>query len=259
MKKIFMVITLAAVVFVQAEEIGKLNTAEAWKSDPAFSCKDGVFTVKGKAQLQTTETFTVDPEKTYKITVSARSVSTPGTTVMPVIMQYDRNGRLISTGSVDVIGGTYTKLLAPVKRGDKSLLVENAALWIRKRLLVIAFNAKDDYSDLPNHALAWNTITGIEESNGACRVILAQPIQFAVKPGAVRLHNNGSALMYPLGGRSLNDKWLTLSGKISGMERKRFSHNKWAPGAVSARLGFQINFNKPDGVVEIKDISIIAE
>ena len=65
--------------------------------------------------------------------------------------------------------------------------------------------------------------------------------------------------MYPAGGRNLKDQWVTLSGSISGQERKAFSHRTWAPGAVSAQFGLQINFNNPNGVTEFKDAVLTVE
>ena len=259
MKKCSMVFCLLAAVFLQAEEVKKLDTADAWKHDPAVACRDGVFTVKGKIQLMAAEKISIDPGKTCKFTVSCRAVKGSDLAFMPVVMEYDKNGHIINVARVDVIGGTFTQLLAPVKRGDTSILVKDASLWIRKRLLVIAFDAKEDYSDLPNSRLNWNTITGISEENGSFRVQLAQKIPFDAGKCGVRLHNNGSALMYPAGGRNLKDQWVTLSGSISGQERKAFSHRKWAPGAVSAQFGLQINFNNPNGVTEFKDAVLTVE
>ena len=205
------------------------------------------------------ETISIDPGKTCKFTVTCRAVKGSNLAFMPVIMQYDKKGRVISVARVDVIGGTFTQLLAPVKSGDTSILVKDASLWIRKRLLVIAFGAREDYSDLPNSWLNWNTITGISEENGSFRVQLAQKIPFNAGECGVRLHNNGSALMYPAGGKNLRDQWITFSGSITGRERKAFSNRKWAPGAVSARFGLQINFNNPDGVTEFKDAAFSVE
>ena len=259
MKKSFMVLFLLAAAFLQAEETKKLDSADVWEQNPAVSCRDGVFTVNGKIQLMAAETISIDPEKTFKFTVSCRAVKGANPAFMPVIMQYDKKGRVVSVARVDVIGGTFTQLLAPVKSGDTSILVKDATLWIRKRLLVIAFDAKEDYSDLPNSRLNWNTITGISEENGSFRVQLAQKIPFNAGKCGVRLHNNGSALMYPVGGKNLQDQWITFSGSITGRERKAFSNRKWAPGAVTARFGLQINFNNPDGVTEFKDAAFSVE
>ena len=259
MKHYSMVLLLLAAAFLRGEEVKKLDTAEAWKNDPAVSCRDGVFTVKGKVQLTAAETVAVDPGKTYKFTVSARAAKGAGSAFMPIVIQYDQKGRVIGAAQVDVIGGTFTQLLAPVKSGDTSILVKDASLWMRKRLLVIAFGAKEDYSDLPNGLLNWNTITGISEENGAFRVQLAQKVPFSTGECGIRLHKNGPAQMYPAGGRNLQGQWLTLSGKISGSERKAFSHRKWAPGAVSARFGLQINCSNPDGVTEFKDAVLTVE
>jgi hypothetical protein len=255
MKKFLSAVAVMAVSLLGAGEVKNL-TLKDFEPLAEVSAQGDVIVVKGKAQLMMSEVFPIDPAKTYVFSVSAHGVDGKYGVFMPVIMQFDANGKTISCGQVKTIGGTFTELVKPVSRGDKVLYVKDAKLWNKKRLLCIAFNAKEDYSDLPSQRVSWNTITDITEENGVFKVSLASPIPFYAPVGGVRLHENGPRWIYPLGGRHMGAAWRTFTGKISGQARNDYPHNSWAPGAVTAKFGFQINWNKADAVTEIKDIKI---
>lgn len=259
MKTFTVLAALAVAAWLGAAETIDLQNTKAWGDPASMSIKDGVISVKGKQLLFISEAFTVDPAKSYSFTVSCRSGNGKNSAFMPVVIQYDRDGRSIGTGRVKTVNGTFTELLAPVKAGDKTLLVKDAKLWPKKRLLVIAFNAKEDYSDLPNTRIAWSTITKITEQNGSYLVTLDKAIPFSAPAGGIRLHHNGPLYTYPLGGRNTSGSWDNLSGKISGVTRNDFMHNKWAPGAVTAKFGLQINAKEPDAVTEVKNLKLVIE
>lgn len=104
------------------------------------------------------EFFIVDPAKTYTLQASARSGNGQKASFMPTVSQYDAKGRLIYVSHTKTIPGTFTELAAPCKAGDTLLIAKNAGQWPKGRLLVLAFHAKEDSSDLPNYTLAWNTV-----------------------------------------------------------------------------------------------------
>lgn len=259
MKKVFTLLTLCVAAMVSAAEVIDLQKIDAWQQNPAITEKDGVLTVSGKLIMLTAEPIPVDPAKTYTFTAKMRCAEGKKSAFMPVVLQYDARNNTIGTGRVKTMDGTFTELLAPVKRGDKSILVKDAKLWPQKELLVIAFNAKSDYSDLPNARINWNTIEKITAENGAYRVALKNIIPFNIQPGGIRLHRNGPLYMFPAGGKESKEAWQTLTGRISGMERKSFSDRSWAPGAQKARFGLQVNFRNTTGVTEIKDMKITIE
>ena len=90
-------------------------------------------------------------------------------------------------------------------------------------------------------------------------VTLDKAIPFSAPAGGIRLHHNGPLYTYPLGGRNTSGSWDNLSGKISGVTRNDFMHNKWAPGAVTAKFGLQINAKEPDAVTEVKNLKLVIE
>lgn len=97
------------------------------------------------------------------------------------------------------------------------------------RLLVLAFHAKEDSSDLPNYTLAWNTVKNIEKKGDAWEVRLTRALPFAAAAGTkLRLHENGGT-MYPAGGCITGNSWQTLKGEIKGVEKASYSNNRWAP------------------------------
>ena len=255
MKKLFGAAVMSAMCLLGAGEVKTLGIKD-FVPQAEISAQGEAIKVTGKAQLMMNEAFVIDPAKTCVFSVSARGIDGKYGAFMPIIMQFDAKGRTISCGQVKTIGGTYTELLKPVTRGDKVLYVKDAKLWNKKRLLCIAFNAKEDYSDLPSQRVSWNTITDITEENGMFKVSLSSPIPFPAAVGGIRLHENGPRWIYPLGGRHMGAAWQTLTGKISGQMRNDYPHNSWAPGAVTAKFGFQVNWNNPDAVTELKDIKI---
>jgi hypothetical protein len=259
MKKIITVAVMCAAASLFAAETIDLMQSAAWGNPACITEQNGVLTIKGKQQLFISKAFPVDPAKTYTITATCHSANGKSAAFMPIVIQYDAAGKPIGTGRVKTINGTFTELLAPVSFGAKTLLVKDAKLWLKKRLLCIAFNAKEDYSDLPNNRIAWTTVVDITPKDGAYQVTLDKAIPFSAPAGGIRQHHNGPLYIYPVGGRKTSGGWDKLSGKISGMARNDFPQNQWAQGAKTAKLGLLINAPSPDTLTDVKDLKIVIE
>lgn len=242
-------------VLCGAEKI-KLNSVNAWERQYGVTEKEGVLSIPGKCSFTMKEFFIVDPAKTYTLQASARSGNGQKASFMPTVSQYDAKGRLIYVSHTKTIPGTFTELAAPCKAGDTLLIAKNAGQWPKGRLLVLAFRAKEDSSDLPNYTLAWNTVKNIEKKGDAWEVRLTRALPFAAAAGTkLRLHENGGT-MYPAGGCITGNSWQTLKGEIKGVEKASYSNNRWAPGAVKAKLHFLMNHNNENAITELKNIFI---
>ncbi len=249
---------LSAGVLYGAEKID-LNSVNAWERQYGVTEKEGILSVPGKCSFTMKEFFMVDPAKTYTLTVSARSGNGQKASFMPTVSQYDAKGRLIHVSHTKTIPGTFTELAAPCKAGDTLLTVKNAEKWQKGKLLVLAFHAKEDNSDLPNYTLAWNTVKNIEKKGDVWEVRLTRALPFAATAGTkLRLHENGGS-MYPAGGCFTDKSWRTLKGVIKGAEKNSYSNNRWAPGTVKARLHFLMNHSNENAVTELKNIFIEIE
>ena len=153
-----------------------LNQPEAWERSYGVTAKDGALSVPGTVKFTQKEFFDVDPAKSYTLTVSVRSGNGKSSAFMPTIEQYDAQGRQIYVAHTKVVPDTFTTLSAPVKKGDTHMLVANGAGWKSGSLKVIAFQAKEDQSDLPNYRLLWNTVTGAAKEGDSWRITLAKPL-----------------------------------------------------------------------------------
>ncbi len=254
-RKLAVLAALSAGVLCGAEKI-ELNSVNAWERQYGVTEKEGVLSIPGKCSFTMKEFFPVDPAKTYTLQVSARSGNGQKASFMPTVSQYDAKGRLICVFNTKIIPGTFTELAAPCKAGNTLLVVKNAEQWQKGRPLVLAFHAKEDNSDLPNYTLSWNTVKGMEKKGDVWEVRLDRALTFSAAAGTkLRLHENGDT-MYPAGGRITGNSWQTLKGEIKGMEKDSYSHNRWAPGAVKAKLHFLMNDNNENAITELKNISI---
>jgi len=156
--------------------------------------------------------ITVDPAKKYKVSVKVKQLGEVPALIYIGFVPYDAKNRTIGPqhGSNNT-KGSATTLTAVVPKGAKSLTVKDASKWKKGPHHYVAFNAKDDMSDIPNYALA-GTITKIEKTGDVYTISFKKPLRVSYPVGTkVRQHRSGATYIYTKAGKSPK-KWADWKG-----------------------------------------------
>jgi len=125
------------------------------------------------------ELILLDPSKTYRLSGWFRSLAADKPSgIILTIRYYDSAKRPITPWSVQPAGSSLSTLASGAKVGDRQVLVKHSD-WKTvgdpsPGSLVIAFDAREDESDLPN--LSAIPLTDIQEQGDVYRISLVQPL-----------------------------------------------------------------------------------
>jgi len=230
------------------EDVLKLSKAGDFPKPVTVVEADGekVFEVTPRAN-RSTKYFIVDMEKTYLLKGSFRNLSQEDVSVYFGFEPLDSNGNVISPQHVNCAKGTETELAEAVNIGDTSIKLKDGAGWKKaKKHWFVAFNAKDDLSDLPNRDLSPNI-----DSASVNEVMLSRPIERTYPVGTqIRAQLSGNTFLYTAGYRKTSNQWQEFSGKIQG--------KGWRLGTAKARILVypRPNKNNLQAKIQFKDISV---
>ena len=155
---------------------------------------------------------------------------------------YDKDNKRIDVITINSIPETATVLAADAKEGDTTLKIKDGAKWTNSRKdTVVAFGAKEDYSDLPNKNLIGIKKGSIKKGEDVWTLELAEPLKKAYSAGTkVRQHKNGGTYFYAVT-KDLTFDWQKVESPVfSGMAK--FGEQKlllW-PGTVSGKALFMV-------------------
>ena len=156
--------------------------------------------------------ITVDPAKKYKVSVKVKQLGEVPALVYIGFIPYDAKNRIIRPhyGSNNT-KGSATTLTAAVAKGATSITVTDASKWKKGKHYFIAFNVKDDMSDIPNFAFA-GVITKIEKTGDVYTVSFKKPLGVSYPVGTkVRQHRSGGTYVYTKAGKSPKE-WTDWKG-----------------------------------------------
>jgi len=215
-------------LFVAALGLGIANAAviEEVKASPEgakqFTRAPKIIDMDGKKVFATTpksyptyslkKKITVDPAKKYKVSVKVKQLGEVPALVYIGFIPYDAKNRYIGPqqGSSNT-KGSATTLTAVVPKGAKSLAVKDASKWKKGPHYYVAFNAKDDMSDIPNFTLA-GKITKIEKTGDVYTISFKKPLGVSYPAGTkVRQHRTGATYIYTKYGKSPKE-WTDWKG-----------------------------------------------
>lgn len=257
-------VTLLTVGFastVMAAEVMKPAEPKDFVKNPALTSEDGVLSANGKTALYSLQTFPVDPAKKYKI--SGKFRAKPGSELTNFYFGFaplDEKNAPIIPRMICFFPGTQTELFEPAKVGDAVLKVKDGSKWNNKtKYSVVAFNAKDDLSDLPNREF-FDAIPGkVESKDGVWEIPLSAPLKKAYDKGTmIRQHTDSGTFIYTGAAYLKNTAdWKTFSGEISGLAKSGNPYSQWWPGTKTARLVLLLNYaGKNTPATEFKDIVV---
>ena len=220
---------------------------------------------KSKGWIYIGDKMTIDPAKTYTISMDLRSADPAALSRMNYIglVMYDERNRAIVRDNVQSVPGAFAKVAADTPAGavqitlDRVVDLSNAA----KKGLCLAINAKEDFSDMPNPTRT-GKITKVQTVDGKTVVTLAAPYAKALPAGTpVRVHYIMAGFSYGILLGGLGAEWKHYTVRVSGVAMDGSAgYDKFWPGAKTFQLLFVVNPNANiQSSVLIKNISVTAE
>lgn len=190
------------------------EAAKKFKTVPKVIEVDGekVFTAPPKSySTYYLEKIKVDPAKKYRVSVKLKQSGDKPALVYIGFIPYDAKGRIIFPWYVNSIKGSATVLAADAAKGAKSITVKDAAAWKKGKYDFVAFNTKDDMSDMPNRET--EKISKIEKTGDVYTISLRKPLGKAYSAGTkVRQHRSSATYIYTKFGDSPKE-WIVWTGR----------------------------------------------
>lgn len=198
-----------------------------------------------------TQSFPVKADGKYVLSGTFRRIrgnSSPSPLFFGLAL-YDNHGKWMNGLQSCPMENTRTTLSTPVKKGDRIIRVRDASAWV-KRASVMAFDAKPDFSDLPNRSTS-PTITHIEKKGEEWEVSLRHPINREYAAGTAVRQQSGPPYLYVRTGYPLTEEWKTLvSPVIQGIGTRR---GQFWQGTATVKIVIFSTIGKPAGI-EMKNI-----
>ena len=185
-----------------------------------------------------TQLIPVDAQKNYAFTGAFR---TAGEARVSVGFQcFDKNKTLISCHNVKNVPGSLTSVVEDAHKGTTTLLLADASRWNLQAGRIVAFGAKEDFSDLPNRKYHY-PISNVTQEGKAWKVEFTKPLPWDVAAGTnVRLHCDGS-YMLTVGYRMIPTEWQRWNDRIMGQNSENSSYNCFWPGTAYVKLFFYLH------------------
>ena len=151
-----------------------------------------------------------------------------------------------------------TEVAEDAKKGDKAIKVKDASKWDTKgKYSSIAFNAKQDFSDLPNCDQLPTAVPNAQKDGEVWEILLKKPLGKNIAAGTlVRQHSDGAAFIYAGGLAKLTDKWITRKGVISGIAPVGNVSNKMWKGTAKVRIVILLLPGNADSEVLFRNIKV---
>ena len=260
MKKTLLFIFIGLATFaVIGKEITILKAPADFTVPSRVAVRDNILSFKGNnISLLSKELITINPAKKYKIYGEFKAKEgTPASRIIMGFAPFDRNGKQIRTSEFNVIAGTMTETAATAKAGSKTIILRDGSKWNAKaRYTVAAFNAAEDFSDLPNRNIVLIAPGGINQHNGAWEVTLASPLKQTIPAGTkIRQQQGGDTFINRLH-KTANSQWSAVSGIVSGFTGNTHSSLKFWPGTVRVRIAITFVRGSKESVTEFRNIKV---
>lgn len=204
----------------------------------------------------------IDPTATYELSAMVKVPQGSQPTKMLLSTRfYNADGEMIDPTAVAVIPGSDNTLAAEAKVGDTELLLSKP---VETQMVAIAFNVKDDLSDLPNNdnvRVAVDRATrkvDMSQEAAGMRIKLRTPMKQAYPAGAaVRLHQYVDFVNQ---GSPVDDTWKKVSFRIKGQSElgKPKKQTFWQ-GTQRMRIAIFVGVNMPGNDMQllVDDIKLV--
>ena len=221
---------------------------------------DSILVKSPSFRLNSVKTLTLDPTKKYKISGEFRlKEGAEGGNLYIGFTPFDANGKQITSASVNAKAKSDTVVVKAAAEGDSLICVKDASKWNMKTPHgFIAFNAKPDYSDLPNNDIAAVAPNGIRQNGDIWEITLKKPLTKSVPEGtAVRQQMAGANQIHAASLRNISTDWAAISGVVDGKPSEFGVSGKhlWH-GTASVRVLISLTGGKKGNVLEMKNVVV---
>ena len=152
-------------------------------------------TAMGKQQ-NLSEMIPVDASKAYDLVLLAKG---DAGTMTVTVLQFDAKKRRIGAYHVSGNADSLTQTVGPAIRGAKSFIVKDASGWmpVTNGRNILAFNAKDDHSDIPNFAIDYYVKGVIQQADGTWKIEMSDKLRNSYPDATfVRQHFDGAHMSW---------------------------------------------------------------
>ena len=251
---------IAGVLSAQEAEVKDFvaNPALWLQKAPYIQKTDAGLLIKGRAML-TTAKFAVDPAKTYTVQVEASAKHPDGKAswILVGFDVFDKDGKQITSAHVGALKGTQTTVAEDAPKGATVIKLKDASKY-RKPAAVLAFDAKEDFSDLPNYNIS-PAIKNIAKQGDVWEITLSSPLKTDIKAGtAVREHGQAGYLytFTP----SVKAEPVARTSSVNGIAQSGWGGGKWPAGAATARFLILVDWsNVPNMETLFKTITLTVK
>ncbi|MBR2426468.1 MAG: hypothetical protein IKB16_06985 [Lentisphaeria bacterium] len=228
------------------------------KNSSKITVKGDVTTIRGpELQIWSKKAYSAKKDCTLRISGEFLQ-SVPNRRFYIGLMCLDKNGKQIQGRESVPISGSDTVLLAPVKKGDRSILVKDASKWRYMGGTYAAFHGKADYSDLPNRDTSHAPIVHIEKENNGWRITFRHGMRKEYKAGTpVRQQGGGSAYVVVVANKKFPAGWNKLETKYKlawHPAGQLYKKNLLFPGTAAFRVVFRVE--ECDTTLAMKNVKI---
>ena len=152
--KLFSTLAVTAIAAVStalsAAEVIDMSKKEFWAPVKGVEFSEGQIVTK-RAMFRSLKPIDIDTAKKYTLSMSVSTgEGKKQSTFLYGISPIAKNGRTCQAHNIQSIPGTFTEVAADAKKGATEIKVKNGAKWSTGTSAVIALNAKEDFSDIPN-------------------------------------------------------------------------------------------------------------
>ena len=258
MKKTIILASVFLTIVLSAQ-VTELNKVTDWKGSGCI-LKDDALAFSGRwSYVSSIPLIKIDPAAQYIFEFEFKGPEKPSKPlkITASVTSYDKNKKIIQPYHVLNVAGSEAKLSREAKIGDHELWLKDAdaGKWSARPWASIAFNAKENYADLPNRDIVNRNIRKIETSGNELKISLKTPMKKAYPAGTrVRQHIWSSDVIVFTA--PVNSNWTKKAGTVTGLlgvnpyEKGRF----WR-GAVYFRPAFSVSPVTKDQV-QIKNVRL---
>lgn len=247
---------IAGTLSAQEPVVQDFTNPALWQQKyPSVQKTDSGLLIKGKVLLSS-QKITIDPAKTYTVNFEATSKQPDGkpSWVLVGFDVYGKDGKQITSAHVGALKGTLTSVVEDAAKGATVLKVKDASKY-RKPSAVIALDAKEDFSDLPNYNIT-SPVKDIVKNGDVWEITLSRPLAKDVKAGTlVREHGMGGYLYTHT--PNVKADPVIRSASINGIGTFGWMGSKWPAGTASVRFMILVNWSgAPNAETLFKTLSL---
>ena len=262
--RLFTKLTVAAVaaagsVLIGAEVID-LTNKDLWLPMKNVEFSEGKMVNNGRAMFRSKKLIAIDPAKkyTFKMTIAAPEAQ-KSSYMLWGLFPANAKGQLLTARTLQSYPGTFTTVVEAAPKGATAVKVKDGSKWSKSTSGLIAFDAKEDNSDIPTGKIIPCSVKDIKKEGDVWVLTLRKPLTRALAANAaIRQHSDGG--YYYFGARMIGKNPVTAKTTVTGQApHGHYTTKGFHPGMKYAYLVILSDWNGMKNNVEIKDATFTIE